>query len=86
MNQTDNEPQIVHVWICVVRGTEREICARVTRNRAEQWVEESVGGDSEWIKSHGPKDLYRASGEVSKNGMVALAPLPDRQGMIVSEV
>ena len=79
------EPEIVHVWICAVHGTEREMCARATRNRAEEWVEERVGDSGEWIESHGAKDIYQTSGESSKNGMVALAPLPDAVGIIVSE-
>jgi len=83
MSQTGNEPEIVHVWICATLGSEREMCARATRTRAEEWVEDRLGSAGEWCEGPGAKDRYRT--ENAENGMVALAPLPDCRGMVVSD-
>jgi len=80
MSQT-NEPQVVHVWICSTLGTEREMCARATRDRAEAWIEDRLGTGGEWCEGPEAKDLYRTDN--AENGMVALAPLPDCRGMVV---
>jgi len=82
MSQT-SEPEIVNVWICCILGSEREMCARATRTRAEEWVEDRLGSAGEWCVGPGAKDLFRTDGAV--NGMVALAPLPDCRGMVVSD-
>lgn len=84
MSQADTEPEVVYVWICAVHDTERELCARATRDRAEQWVEERLGSSGDWCEGPGAKDMYQ-TGDCEGNGMVALAPLPDCVGMLVSE-
>jgi hypothetical protein len=84
MSQTE-EPQIVHVWVCRIKGTTETVSVRATRDRAEQWVEDQVNDpEAEWLEGLGAKNLYR-SPEATRAGMVAMSPVPDCLGMIVSE-
>jgi hypothetical protein len=85
MSQTDNEPEIVHVWVTRIKGTEETVSVRATRDRAEEWVEDQVNDpEAEWVKGPGGKDLYRSDG-ASVAGMVALCPVPDCIGLIATE-
>lgn len=86
MSQTDNEPQIVHVWVARIKGTTETVSVRATRERAETWIEDQVDDpEAEWLERPGGKDLYRSDGNAATAGIVALCPIPDCVGMIVSE-
>lgn len=85
MSEVTGEPEIVHVWVCRVKGTKETVSVRATRDRAEQWIEDRVDdSDAEWIEGPGAKDVYR-SDEATAAGMVSLCPVPDCLGLIVAE-
>jgi len=76
------EPDIVHVWVCQVKGSTQHVSVRATRDRAESWIEEQVGRDGEWVGGPAAKTLYRTeSGD--ENGMIALCPVPDCLGVVM---
>ena len=86
MTQRDlsEEPDIVHVWVCRVKGSAQHVSVRATRDRAEHWIEEKVGRDGEWVGGPAAKTLYRTeSGD--ENGMISLCPVPDCLGLVVME-
>lgn len=86
MSEATNEPEIVHVWVARVKGTTETVSVRATRERAETWIEDQVDdSEAEWLEGPGGKDLYRSDGNATTAGIVALAPVPDAVGMIVSE-
>jgi len=77
-------PQIVHVWVCRVKGTEEHVSVRATRDRAEAWIEEQIGGGGEWMTGPSSKRLYRTQ-TGAETGIMGLCPVPDCTAMIVGE-
>jgi len=75
------DPQIVHVWVCRVKGTEEHVSVRATRERAESWIEHKLGAGGEWVSGPSAKSIYRTDG--AENGVIGLCPVPDCTGMIV---
>ena len=61
MTQRDlhEEPDIVHVWVCLTKGSTQPVSVRATRDRAVHWIEEKVGSDGEWVSGPAAKALYR---------------------------
>lgn len=86
MSQTDNDPEIVHIWVARVKSTTETVSVRATRERAVTWVEDQVNDpEAEWLEGSGANDIYRSDGNATTAGIVALCPVPDCVGMIVSE-
>lgn len=78
-----NEPQIVHVWVCRVRGTKETVSVRATRERAEAWIEDQVDDeDAEWLEGPAAKDIYRSSGDATAAGLLSMCSVPDCVGLI----
>jgi len=85
MSHTKNEPEIVHVWVCRIKGTEETVSVRATRDRAEEWIEDRVDDqEAEWIEGPGAKDIYRSDG-ATVAGMLGLCPVPDCIALIATE-
>jgi hypothetical protein len=85
MTQRDlgEEPDIVHVWVCRIKGSTQHVSVRATRDRAEHWIEEKVGRGGEWVGGPAAKTLYRTeSGD--ENGLIELCPIPDCLGLVVT--
>ena len=86
MTQRDlsEEPDIIHVWVCLIKGSTQHVSVRATRDRAECWIEEKIGRDGEWVSGPAAKTLYRTDSGV-EDGMIALCPVPDCLGMVAME-
>ena len=86
MSKTSNNPEIVHVWVCRVKGTTETVGVRATRDAAEQWVEDRVDDtEANWVEGPGVKDIYRSGCGATKGGTVSMCLVPDCLGLVIPQ-
>lgn len=81
-DQAAADPETVHVWVCLIRGSVGTIAARADQQHARSWVEANTSQDGEW-QQHGTKEVYHTDGP--DTGIIEFAPLPDAAALIIDE-
>lgn len=77
-----NDPDTVHIWVCRIRGTQREVAARAPGYRAVL-VQCKLGKDGAWNDAGtGTKHRYDAGPDT---GIIDLVPIRDAVGLVVQE-